>query len=534
MIPSAQVWVKILKKHGVRYVFGIPGGPSLPFLEEIRKQGLEFILVSEEGSAGMMSDVTARLTQIPGICHATFGPGATNLSTGVGCAWLDRSSLIAFTTEVPDPWRDRVTQMNIDHQLLFRPITKWTVRVNKDNMIDSLEEAFEISKEEVPGPVHIGVPSDLTTCQQGKGRRKYPSLNKYPEALSDQIAKAATFLRNSRMPVLVLGRTAARLEIYKAVQRFLDTHSMPVLLTPMAKGLIDRENPHYLGVLFHVLGEKLAPVYRQADLVIGCGYDPIEFNYEQWMPQVPLIHIDTRQAHVLSDIPVVNLIGHPGDAMEVLATEPGLPVNWNWDMIRQARESVWHNLTNSKTFGPLSMLRVLREELPWNGILTVDVGSHTHLVGQLWDTPSVNSLVMTNGWSSMGFGIPAAIAAKLVHPDLPVACLCGDGGFLMKAGEIMVARRLGLHIVLIVLADKQLNLIHVKQRNKSATAYGTQLYKGELFTSNSFLGVKVYKSGSIKTFQRALRDAFSSHGPIIIEAAIDPEEYFHMITKEYK
>ena len=161
MVTLAEQLIKSLQFQGVRYVFGIPGGPSIPYLEAMRKNGIEFVLVSNEQSAGIMADVCGRLTGVPGICHATFGPGATNLATGVGGALLDRSPLIAFTTEVKAADIGRKVQMNIDHQALFRPLTKWTTRLSRENFKETVTRAFQVAAAEAPGPVHVGLPSDI-------------------------------------------------------------------------------------------------------------------------------------------------------------------------------------------------------------------------------------------------------------------------------------------------------------------------------------------------------------------------------------
>lgn len=161
MATLAEQLVKSLQALGVTHVFGIPGGPSIPYLEAMRSHGIEFVLVANEQSAGMMADVFGRLTGVPGVCHATFGPGATNLATGVGGALLDRSPLIAFTTEVKDADIARRVQMNIDHQALYRPITKWTTRLSGKNFGETIAQAFQITTSEMPGPVHIGLPSDI-------------------------------------------------------------------------------------------------------------------------------------------------------------------------------------------------------------------------------------------------------------------------------------------------------------------------------------------------------------------------------------
>ena len=147
-----------LFKSGIRHVFGVPGGASLPWIEAFRNAGIEFILTTGEAAAAIMADVTFRLTGIPGVCHATFGPGATNISTGTGCAFLDRSSVIVLTSEMEDQMIRRTTQMNIDHQQLFRPLTKATFRLKPENAPEIITKAFKICREEYPGPVHIGLP----------------------------------------------------------------------------------------------------------------------------------------------------------------------------------------------------------------------------------------------------------------------------------------------------------------------------------------------------------------------------------------
>ena len=152
---------EILNRIGIQYVFGISGGPSLPYIEALEEKGISFITVANEASAGIMADVYARLTGIPGACHATYGPGATNLSTGVGCAYLDRSPILAFTTEQSDSMRNRTCQMNIYHQALFKPTTKWTTRLKKYNIVQDIQIALNHAMTGLPGPVHIGLPVDL-------------------------------------------------------------------------------------------------------------------------------------------------------------------------------------------------------------------------------------------------------------------------------------------------------------------------------------------------------------------------------------
>ncbi len=245
---------------------------------------------------------------------------------------------------------------------------------------------------------------------------------------------------------------------------------MPVVITPMAKGIIPEDHPCYAGVLFHSLSDYLEDIYEKTDLVIGLGYDPVEFNYESWMPEIPLLHFDTietdssRKQEFCSYTQALRMNGsaflktfNPGSLIFEQAAVKG---------IRDEMDSVFNGFTNH--FGPAAALKILQEELPWNVILTADVGSHLHLHRSVLENiMAEDKLLMTNGWSGMGFGIPAALAAQLNRTEATVVCITGDGGFLMMAGEIITAKRYNLPIIIVVFSDGELNLIKVKQSWKN-------------------------------------------------------------------
>jgi acetolactate synthase I/II/III large subunit len=547
----AEYLARRLREHGVTRFFGIPGGPSIPYMEAFRREGIDFILTSHEASAAVMADVTARLTGVTGVCHATFGPGATNLSTGVGGALLDRSPLIALTSEMPDEWTGRTAQMNIDHQALFTPLTKATFRLSAKNVPDVIGESLEIANSEYPGPVHIGLPSDLAECRFNGPLKRGKVASRLPDYHPDDRVKV--LLASARRPVIAAGLSAMRRGAGDNLKKFLDNCNVPVVVTPMAKGIIPSGHPCYAGVLFHALSDRLKKLTQEADLVIGLGYDPVEYNYESWLHRVPLIHIDTVAADLL-----------PAGAMQVVTG----PENWfkimeplrsSPDMVSQAneaREKISAELKSaSGGFTPATALSVLQEMLPEETVVTADVGSHLHLMGQMWNVTGSGRLIMTNGWSSMGFGLPAAIAAALVnrtarvpgdltapaggnHTALapvirsaPVVCVTGDGGIMMNAGEMMTARRYGLKIIVVVLSDRELNLIRIKESWKNIKPYGTTLYSGSLFGSDTFMGAEVIQASDRKGMQKAASRALLSDRSVIIEAAVDPAVYSDLIVK---
>ena len=518
-----------LYTNGIRYVFGIPGGPSIPYMEAFRSAGIEFILTSNEASAGIMADVTARLTGIPGICHATFGPGATNISTGVGGALLDRSPVIVFTSEMSDAMLSRTTQMNIDHQKLFEPLTKATFRLNAENVADVMESALRICRKSYPGPVHIGLPADISDIEINTiSPTGLISENAYYQ---NNIQKVISLLENSRRPLLAVGLTAARLDLKEKLLSFIDFYKMPVVLTPMAKGMIPETHPCYAGVLFHSLSDYLEDIYEKSDLVIGIGYDPVEFNYEAWIPDIPLLHFDLRETDMSSDINVTQFIGPAEEWFSILKNLNSGSLIFEAAVIKGIRDemaSVFNGFTNH--FGPAAALRILQDELPEDVILTSDVGSHLHIIGQFWNTHEKGKLIMTNGWSSMGFGIPAAMAAQINDPEATVVCVTGDGGFLMMAGEIVTLKRYNLPVIVVVFSDGELNLIKLKQSWKELPAYGTLLYQSDLFDTDIFLGIKVLRANSPETMRKSIIDALSVNEPVIINAVIDPEDYKWLVV----
>lgn len=541
----AKVVAETLRELGVRHVFGVPSGGWVDYMEALRTTpGIEFVLTTEEGSGGMMADVCGRLSGAPGVCFGTFGPGATNLATGVGEALLDRSPMIALTDEMPLALRGRTTQMGIDHQALFRPLTKWTTRLSADAVRATLIEAARIALSGRRGPVHVGLPVGLSAervaagmaNQVADGASELPAAVPEPAAIEEAVRR----LRSSKKPLLAVGLGAVRAGLHAQVKALAERHRLPVVLTPMAKGVLPESHECYVGVLFHALSDMVGETHREADLVIAVGYDPVEFNYESWLaPTAALVSIDDEypdidegQYHVASAV-VGGAGGAMAGALAALAAAPPVRHDWDFAAIHARRARMFARLAPAAgVFGPRAALAILRELLPDSGIMTCDVGAHTHLIGQLWKTPQVNRQIMTNGWSAMGFGIPAAIGAKLSCPDNEVCAVLGDGGFLMTAGELATAARLGLKIVFVLLTDNDLALIRIKQQKKGNPVYGTVVREQGTIGGDNLFGVPVSTASTPAGFRVALGAAFAGTGPAIVEAIVDSREYDEVVLKK--
>jgi len=533
MLTTADVVVRELERAGVRHVFGYPGGQNMRFIRAMEGTGVEFVLVTHEGCAGFMADVAARLTGRPGACTSTLGPGATNLATGVGNAWLDRVPVLAFTGKMGRKWRNRTVQMQIDHQALFKPLTKWTTELEAGTAQQAVRLAIEVAMAEQPGPVHMDFPEDTAEEEAIFVDEAVPPAGTRTVAASAQsLQQAEAALRAARYPLVAVGLTMNRAGATEGLRRFVERHRLPVVSTMMAKGHVPDDGGTFVGVVGRARRKVVAEYYGPVDLVIGVGYDPVEFNYEDWVPKhVPVVHIDTvpcdlAPSHTLA----ADVVGDIGASLSRLADLEPVAHAWDLAALPAHRCRLRASLTPPvASFSPHHVVGAMREMVAADGILSVDVGAHTHLVGQLWDTRGPGNLLVSNGWSSMGFGIPAAIAAKLVHPGRQVAACVGDGGYLMMVGEINTAVRLRLPVVFVVLRDRYLSLIKVKQTRRQFAWSGVQIYGETYRPSDTLFGAPVVVAESEEAFRAAFASALDSSGPVVIEAVVDPGEYDEII-----
>ena len=573
---NAKLIVTILKQAGVERGFGVPSGNVLPLMEAMRVGGIDFVLTAHEGSAGFAADVTSRMARTPGLCIATLGPGATNLATGIGCAYLDRSPLIAITCNLHQAQLGRRIQMWIDHQTLFKPITKASLVLRPGNIAATVVEALRLAMAEPQGPVHLDLPEDVALAEATESasapfvlrlsKDEQPAVHPFDRGTQclaqdtastaataaqherfgrpqpDSLDKAAALLRRAQRPIAVIGASAMRMQRPELLLEFVERHRIPFASTTMAKGLIDESHPLSLGCIERACRQlQRRFIQDRADLIIGLGYDTIEVEYEAWTANVPVLHVDIEKADVDSSVTLAHeLIGDLDASVSALAALEGIETAWDEER-RVGEQSVTHRLSAveqhrdafhralrpaTEHFAPHQAIDVVRRALPREGVLAFDVGAHTHQIASQWTAHAPRTFLITNGWSSMGFGLPAAIAAKLARPDLPVVCIVGDGCFQMTCGELAVARREKLAIPFVVLDDRWLSLIKVKQERRSLEHYGTELFEDDYEAPPAhYFGVPAVGVRTPDELERELAKALQAPGPTVIEALVDPAHY---------
>jgi acetolactate synthase-1/2/3 large subunit len=517
----------MLEEVGVRWVFGIPSGPVLPLIEALRKSSVEYVLTASETSAGFMAATVGYLTGIPGVCVSTLGPGATNLTTGVGCAFLDRAPAIAITSNVASHWLERRIQMRIDHHTLFAPITKATFGLHNRKVGETFSRAFEIAITEPPGPVHLDLPEDVAEANSSENLGSSPKHESKLPDLSHEAANAISEALNvARRPLVVTGLTFTRSKAGKELLRFIERQNIPFVSTLHAKGFLPESHPNWTGVIGRARRTDVKAFTDQADLIIAIGYDPIEINYEEWARKTPILHVSTESAETSTELNFVwNEACNLDLAVQAISELPQFTNQWSPTEWKEHREKLDRALRpKADEFGAQDVIDSLRARLAQDGILAYDVGAHTHQIATQWRTDEPKTLLATNGWSSMGYGMPAAYAAKLVFPNRPVVCIVGDGGFQMTAGELALARRLNLAVPLIVLNDGWLGLMKVKQERKDYPLSGVRL--GEPPDSPPhYFGVPCRSAKTPQELRDALDWAFTLGGPSVIEAFISVESY---------
>jgi acetolactate synthase-1/2/3 large subunit len=327
---NSDLIVKCLQQAGVTHGFGIPSGNVLPLIESMRLGGMEFVLTAHEGSASFAADVMGRMTGKPGFCMATLGPGATNLATGVGSAYLDRSPMIAITCNLNTPQLGRRIQMWIDHHALFAPITKASFAATHDNVAEIMEKALTIAMTEPMGPVHIDLPEDVSLALATDDVVRPIKVKQMPaETNKDNLTKATSLISQAERPLVVLGSSAMRMERPELLRAFVEHHGIPFLTSTMAKGMIDDDHPLCAGCIERGRRQIQRKFIQSADLVIGLGFDTIEVEYEAWVGSTPVLSIDIEDPDIADTVNLVGtMTGNITASIEYLLQQNGEQNKW--------------------------------------------------------------------------------------------------------------------------------------------------------------------------------------------------------------
>ena len=474
-----------------------------------------------------MADMYGRLTGRAGVCLGTLGPGATNLVTAVADAFLDRAPLVAITGQGDLERMHKESHQYIDVVGLMAPITKWNTRVSAPEIIpEVVRKAFKVAETEKPGATHLELPEDVMAEPLDAEPLPRRRLGE-PRAGARELLKAADLIRNAINPVALAGNGVVRAGAAPALREFSRATGISVAETFMGKGVLDYEDPRALGTVGLQSRDYAMAGFEDADVVIAIGYDLVEHAPEHWNPKrdKKIVVIDSAPAEIDAFYtPEVELVGDIYHVLTRLAEEcRDVPHSGGSARLREVVLGRLEAAKDDDAFPmqPPRALWELRKALGREDILISDVGLHKLWIGRMFPAHEPNTVLIANGLAGMGFALPCAIAAKIVHPDRHVVTVSGDGGFLMNVQELETAVRLKTPIVNVVWENRQFGSIVWKQDNKFGTHFGTDFTNPDFVKLGESFGLAAWRCEAVEDFGRHLRHAMSLDRPSLIVLPID-------------
>lgn len=523
--------VRYFTAAGMRHLFGYPGDPNIELLEAARKEGIEMILGRREGTAGFMAEAYGMLTGRPGICVSTLGPGSTSLVNAVANAYLDRVPMLAVSGQASTRLEQFFTHQVVDHNRLFAPITKWAVRMVPEAAGTLMRKALRVATAERPGPVHITTGADILKVPATDSEVKLPPRESVvlPQLFAADAGAADPVrrLERARRPVLLVGISALRSGSTSELVALAEAVGCPVVVSPMSKGVFPEDHALYAGTVDMACNKLVWSFLESSDLIMAVGFDCVEL-IKPWSIGTPVIHIDSTANTDQIYAADLEMVGHIPSILSALAGSYRGEPKWEESEVERHRcalRDLYYSGRVQGKLNPTDVVDAVSAAFSSDAIVTTDVGSHKLLMGQGWCATRPGGFLMTNGLSSMGFSLPAAITAKLLHRDRPVVCTVGDGGFAMVQSELRLASSLGLGVVVVCFADNSLNRIELKQMVRNYPSALTRIESVDverLASSMECDGVRVDTRAAL---DRALAGAAGISRPLVIEARIDPAQY---------
>ena len=540
-LNGSEIIVECLKEQNVDTIFGYPGGAILNVYDALYKHSDEIthILTSHEQGASHAADGYARATGKVGVCFATSGPGATNLVTGIATAYMDSIPVVAITCNVTVPLLGKDSFQEIDIAGVTMPITKHNFIV-KDvtKLADVIRAAFRIAKEGRPGPVLIDVTKDVTAAECDYIKETPKTIERQTDTIKEEdVERAVEMIKASKRPYVFVGGGVIASDASDELARFVKKIDAPVADSLMGKGAFDGTDPHYTGML-GMHGTKTSNFgVSECDLLIAIGArfsDRVTGNANKFAKNAKILHFDIDAAeinkNIHSDASVV------GDALEILKR-----VNAKLEQ-QDRHEWLEHIHDYEKQYpmayrkdclnGPLIMEKIY-ELTKGEAIISTDVGQHQMWAAQHYKYKKPRTLLTSGGLGTMGYGLGAAIGAKVGCKDKTVINIAGDGCFRMNMNEVATATRYNIPVIEIIFNNHVLGMVRQWQDLFYGKRYSATVLDDcvDFVKVSEGMGAKGYRVQTIEEFEAALKDAMALNIPCVIDCLIDREDkVFPMVS----
>ena len=530
---GGQLLVDQLAVHGVELAFGVPGESYLAVLDALHDSPIRYVTCRHEGGAANMADAYGKLTGRPGVCMVTRGPGATQASCGVHTAFQDSTPLLLLIGQAGRDMLEREAFQEIDYRLMFGPLAKWVAQIDRvDRIPELVSRAFHVATSGRPGPVVLALPEDvLVEPSEAADARRFVATQSEPSG--HELQQLHELVQRAQRPLVLAGGAPWTARAHADLTAWCEQGSLPVVATWRCQDYVDNRSSSYAGHLGLGPDPRLAARVREADLLLAAGPQLGEITtagytlLEVPTPRQALIHVHADPDELGRVYqPTLGIAAGPSQLAAALCTLPGLDGSAWRGWTEEARADYLANLRHGPLPGDLDLGEVmafLRQRLPADAILTNGAGNFTVWAHRFYEFRRYRTqLAPLSG--AMGYGVPAAVAAKLLLPERLVVCIAGDGDFLMSASELATAVQHDAAIIVLVVNNGMLGTIRMHQeRHYPGRVSGTDLRNPDFAAMAHAFGAHGALVQHTDGFEAAFEEAVASGLPAVLELRVDPE-----------
>ena len=538
-LHGADIVIDSLRKHGVNLVFGIPGAKIDRLFEGLDGQDSEdapkLIVTRHEQNAAFMAQAYGRVTGKTGVAITTSGPGGGNLVTGIMTANAEGDPMLAIGGQVQRKDLHRATHQSTPSTEIMAPITQYSAEIQDPNNISEImANAFEASQDARKGAAFVSLPQDVDDAEVTEKPLPIYETPKMGPADPNDLQKLVELIKNSKMPVILVGQRGADEKITTALRKLLSDYSLPVVETYQAAGVVSRdlEQQSYfgrIGLFRNQVGDQLL---QQSDLVITVGYDPIEYEPQNWNKEgnLRIVNLDTLPAQIDNHFtPIMQLVGNiatslteldkllKGYEYPVAATEQLAKYKQELDQDKKIQIPASDDASH-----PLAVVHAIQENVTDDMHVALDVGSHYIWMARHFRCYQPRHLLISNGMQTLGVGLPWAMVAAMLYPEHKSVAVCGDGGFLFSGAELATAVQYHLNVVTIVWNDGgYYDMVKFQEEMKYPQAAGVKFGNVDIVKYAESFGATGLRVNEPADLTKVISQAFNIDGPVVVDVPVD-------------
>ncbi len=534
---ASELFVKQLEEEGVQYVFGLPGEENLYLLKALKGSNIKVIITRHEQAAAFMASTCGRLTGRAGVCFSTLGPGATNLVTGVAHAQLTGAPLVSISAQKPikENWQAKFQLVDVIN--LMKPITKKAASIVDPNTIPTvLRDAFKTAEAERPGAVHVELPEDVS-AEETHARVQKRGQARRPGPDHRAIDSAVELIERAKNPLIIISSGANRKRVSQYLLDFVNQTGIYVVHTQMGKGVIPDDCECSLFATGIHKYDYVNCGIDQADLIITVGYNIVEYPPFLWNRNLnkTILNIDFVESEPDQYFnPAVEVIGDISHSLRRIVEK--IKGKRLFPAFAKTRALIERKIREDGESGypllPQEIVKNVREVMSGEDIVSLDNGIFKLWFCRLYRTFKPNTLLLDNALATMGAGLSAGIAAKMLFPERRVLAVCGDGGFMMNSQELGTAIRYHIPVVVLLLNDNAYGFVKWKQRNLNLEDFGLDLTNPDFVKYAESFGARGIRMEQGQNLATILAQAFSFNEVVLVECPIDYSVNYEVFSVE--